>query len=852
MLRQFLQSLRLSGAAYSPLTARRLFEAQARPLWLPTRPPTWRLQSTRFAASQGQAGDNKTGHIEAGPNEGILFVDNIYPLKLQWLLRLTYSGEEYIERVANPNATGVDPTGLVASALPDKGVAITEIIPRLKDGGAFVKFTHPADMSVTAIEELVREYLKQKRPRPWWNPFQRVHAHLVRGRPWVEDLFRPPSCRLKIEFVPEQSNTDAAELSQEELYRIFRPYGKLREITPQGSDDKTLPKFALLDFAATKRAIMARNCLHGMTVKEELGDKALARLKISYQRQRKSGWIRDWLLNHPRIVIPIMVLLISGITVAIFDPMRTFFIKMHINQTFHLTNNRFFKWLTSRTRDLMTLGNGSRQRKDELGMGALLEDRKNDIEQIQTWLLESVDNFIVIQGPRGSGKKELVMKHALANRRIKLVVDCKPIQESRSDSATINSMAAQVGYKPVFSWMNSISGLVDLAAQGATGMKAGFSETLDAQLDKILNNTANALKDLGLDGRRKDDKDASLGEAEYLEAHPEKRPVVVIDNFLHKSQDSPVVYDKLAEWAARVTTSNIAHVIFLTTDISFTKSLGKALPDRAFRSLSLGDFRPEVAKRFVISHLDADEDDITIDGEKAKPISPSQRRNDLGELDQCLSQLGGRLTDLEFLARRVKAGETPGRAVKEIVEQSASEILKMYLLGGAREGGAYTPEQAWTLIKGLAGSENGSHADDGLRYNEILLSDAFSSAKDPDGVLSALEQAELVSIVSSNGRPVAIKPGRPVFRAAFHLLAEDRVLRSRLDLAILQSAIKSESATIDKMEKELALLAELPKQPAEVLGRVKWLLSKIQTSQGAIEKAEAEAKTVKNVLMTEY
>ncbi|KAK5025584.1 mitochondrial escape protein 2, partial [Cryomyces antarcticus] len=95
--------------------------------------------------------------------------------------------------------------------------------------------------------------------------------------------------------------------------------------------------------------------------------------------------------------------------------------------------------------------------------------------------------------------------------------------------------------------MNSISGLIDLAAQGATGMKTGFSETLDSQLGKIWNNTATALKQIALEGRKKDDKDANLGDDEYLEAHPERRPVVVIDNFLHKSQEGNVVYDKIAE-----------------------------------------------------------------------------------------------------------------------------------------------------------------------------------------------------------------------------------------------------------------------------------------------------------------
>lgn len=164
--------------------------------------------------------------------------------------------------------------------------------------------------------------------------------------------------------------------------------------------------------------------------------------------------------------------------------------------------------------------------------------------------METTDTFIVVQGPRGSGKRELVVDQALGHRKHKLIIDCKQIQEARGDSATIRSAAAQVGYRPVFSWMNSFSSLIDLAAQGATGVKTGFSETLDGQLSKILNNTATALKQIGVENRSKNDSDANLSDDEYLEAHPERRAVVVIDNFLHKSQEGALVYDKISDWYA--------------------------------------------------------------------------------------------------------------------------------------------------------------------------------------------------------------------------------------------------------------------------------------------------------------
>lgn len=270
--------------------------------------------------------------------------------------------------------------------------------------------------------------------------------------------------------------------------------------------------------------------------------------------------------------------------------------------------------------------------------------------------METADTFIVIQGPRGSGKRELVLDQALKDRKKTLVIDCKPIQDAKGDSATIVAAALEVGYRPVFSSMNTINSLLDLAAQGTIGTKTGFSETLDTQLDKIWQSTSTALKQIALDGRGTEGKGSELGEDEYLEAHPECRPVVVIDNFLHRSQESPIVYDKISQWAATLTTANIAHVIFLTNDVSFSKSLSKALPDRVFRQISLGDCSPEVAKRFVINHLD---DEAKYAPSNEGKLLPSQTRKDLNELDECIETLGGRLTDLEFLARRIKAGETP-------------------------------------------------------------------------------------------------------------------------------------------------------------------------------------------------
>jgi hypothetical protein len=183
-------------------------------------------------------------------------------------------------------------------------------------------------------------------------------------------------------------------------------------------------------------------------------------------------------------------------------------------------------------------------------------------------------------------------------------------------------------------------------------------------------------------------------------------------------------------------------------------------------------------------------------------------------------------------------------AVEEIIDQAASEILKMYILDTDRGDRSWTPQEAWYLVKALASSDT-------VRYNEVLLDDTFK-AGGGDSTLQALEQAELISIVSANGRPQAIRPGKPVYTAAFRHLVADHVLQARLDLATLAELTKAEHAGIDKLEKELDVLSRLPKQPAELAARVRWLLGKVQAGHAKVEKYEAQSVGLKKVLQKEF
>jgi RNA12 protein len=553
-----------------------------------------------------------------------------------------------LKRINIPSIVASDHLSVAERAIPsDAGIEITKVIPWLNEGGLFVKYSRRPDRDDTDIERVVRDHLQKHPMRPWFNPLCRVDVGLVLGKPWIEDMYRSPSQRLKVEFLPTSSGLPAVEMTQEALYPLFRCYGTLKDIERQPPTSPITPRFAYVEFSRAKVAVLAKCCVHGLTVLEkDGGGKHGTILKITYEKRYKGAWLIDWLFNHPRIVIPALAALIAAITVIIFDPIRTFFIKMKIKSWLIAEDKGIWHWIRTQVNRANILS-FSRQGSETNLLSAVWDDRKDDIEQLRTWLGENSGTFIVVQGPQGSGKRELVLDQALQGRKYKLVVDCKLIQEARGDAKTISVAAAQVGYWPVFSWMNSISSFFDMIAQSMIGTKAGFSETLDAQLGKVLQNTASALKQVALESRDQD-KDSQLSDEQYLDAHHKERPVVVIENFSERAGDKTVVYDKVAEWAAALTTANIAHVIFLTTDASSrSKSLRRALPNQVFRVISLRDCSLEVGRKFLLRYL-----------EREQASEPNLERG-LENLEGCIATVGGRLTDLEFMAHRIKTGETP-------------------------------------------------------------------------------------------------------------------------------------------------------------------------------------------------
>jgi hypothetical protein len=401
--------------------------------------------------------------------------------------------------------------------------------------------------------------------------------------------------------------------------------------------------------------------------------------------------------------------------------------------------------------------------------------------------------------------------------------------------------------------------MMDLAAQGLIGSSAGFSETQEAQVKKILNSTAVALRKRALK-----EKPSEVRDEDWLQLHPEHRPVVVLDSFQHKAEESAQLYAQLAIWTAALVENNIAHVVFLTSSLSFTQVLTKALPTRSLRTITLGDATPEAAREYIRKRL---EDDPVLKDE-AQSL----------ELDRCIDILGGRLQDMDLLAQRLRIGEWPEQAINALVEASVGDILKKFLSVEADDKTAWTGLQAWTVLQALHSAATKANEDVQtsswfgspsapqpaqqhtnelhkhaktdtsawqVGYQNLLLDPVI---KGDEEVLKALEQAEFITIGKKMGRPSVVKIGRPVYRAAFAKLCADEatVARMKLKRSTLLAARLTDEILV--MERELSILKDFDR--VELGMRPSYLFSKLRQAHVELERFEQEQRKSKEVLRT--
>lgn len=636
---------------------------------LQVKPRGRRWVSSEIQKKDEQAGESitatDTGVILKTEEETLIYFDNVYPRATslwsptQWYnILLTNQSRDAVRskimEFASPKNN------------PIHGLELRSTIPVKRDGGVFATFKVPISYSKAEVNSMIQKNTAEESSKTILSFVTRAAAFPVKGSPWIEDLRRLPSTVIKIKF-------EGQPLLEEETYSLFRRYGTIIDIFPPSNGGST----TTLRYRSFRGAICAKNCVSGMEVNNTV-------IHVQYQRLADEHMVRDFFVNHPRIAIPLLIALLSVVAVLIFDPIREFSIRQKISHRFTFSRDNylikeFFK-LTSYTvssfRSLLGTQTVETNKKQ------LWEERIEKVSDLKMWLEENNNTFVIVRGPRGSGKHDLVVQHTLHDRSNVLYLDCDRLIKSRTDSKFLMTAAAEIGYFPIFPWINSLTNVVDLAVQGLTGQKTGLSESKETQFRNMLTTAMVSIRQVALKGYHSTvgsgEDTIHLKEEDYLQQHPEKKPVIVIDRFNDKAEMNGFVYKELSDWAAMLVQMNIAHVIFLTETVSPNQLLSDSLPNQVFKTLILSDASKESARSYVLASLDHHGPSIDDDEEvKQEPIELSESVKK--ELDDSLEPLGGRMLDLQAFVRRVKSGEKPKEALEKMVEQALEQITQIFL-----------------------------------------------------------------------------------------------------------------------------------------------------------------------------
>lgn len=791
--------------------------------------------------------------------EVLIFFDNIYP---RWLAKLGYgkyvgpffkSWQRYLDddRLKGKICELIDNE---KHSLPPQAKC-EEFVPLKRDGGAFVKFLVPPDSSskdlTAAIENNIRKYKEDHNGKflsvvTMLQPFTR--ALLVKGTPWIEDLSRFPSFKLKVMFEGEP-------LTEEELYLLFRRYGSIVDIIPPSSTTS----YATVIFNRTDACIRAKNCITGMSVNN---DKTT--LHLQYIPIRRVNYITSFISNHQRIAIPVILALLAAIAVLIFEPIREQFIEFKIKHYYSWDTHKDhwlvkllyapYHYVRSQLSDgrhffddsLTSLRGYKKEQIDveDLEADMFWSERTEKANHVKLWVCENANTFIVVKGPKGSGKREFVLDHALntdSNLLKKVLeIDCAALIKARSDNAFLKAAAGQLGYFPLFTWTSSISQYVDLGLQGLTGQKSGLSESKEQQYKNMLLLVSVAIRKVALEHfpaykceferqqkKLQDQKDGLVDlkvvearEEEYLQLHPEVKPVVVINNFLRKSDTNDFVFKALADWAGQLIQSNTAHVIVTTLDSGSVSHLTAALPNQVFKTIALDDASQQSAKQYVQRQL------------KGTP--------DVVDADACLEPIGGRMLDLQAFVRRVKSGERAQDALNEMIHQAAEQISAFFLnVPTADSDITWTTAQIWGLMRLLA-------RKDVIDFDELVQSPLFVSNYDTVQTLSLLEKNDLIALKRDKGMVKLITTGRPLFRAAFKDLVNDPKIFKVFESHFYSLLISVENAKITKLEDELAKISPMT-DLKYIRERAEYLSKKISTSTAKVQGYEAKVKELDKI-----
>ncbi|KAJ3908664.1 RNA12 protein-domain-containing protein [Lentinula edodes] len=794
--------------------------------------------------------------------DGCVFVDSVFPVLLgKFDLRRYF--------VAPQKDTLLTNLQKKLSNVKTHDLRILSVDPHLKDGGVFVKFKYKAsgaeEPALNVIEESLRQEARMNGGIATWLGPRTPNVWLVKGSPWTEDIIgRSASGILKVSF-------EGPDVPEETLYRLFRPYGRIEELTQPTPVPAGMQRFSTIHFNRIHSATVARNVIYGLQVPTSGGP---TRLRISYTSPIEAHVIRDWITNHPKIFLPVLFFLLGTLTYTIFDPIRILMVEAKLLDWFDLKEFKVYKWLRANTLERIY------SKSEAPPVDKQIWKEREDAERaIQTYLSDLPSTVTFVHGPQGSGKSTMIASALKSAERKSLVIDCRELSKASSDAQLVAGLAKQTGYWPIFSFLNSLNNLIDLASVGVIGQKAGLSRSVDEQLQQILDTVALALRNVSdkqhkaitkkikakererptdqLDKKKASQREESLNEkantppdADQKQAQKpsltdsgrkkenegneiqavEALPIVVIRNFAGKTAREDLL-NGLAQWAAKLAENQIAHVIVISDNRENSKKVAKALQSKPLNFVALYDADETSALAFVQEKLHEADVDVTLSREEKTYVQ----------------RLGGRSVDLESLINKVRSGMGVKEAVEDIVNRGVGELRKNAFGDDAEDAKNFpwTRGQAWTLLNLLSRNPE-------VPYHQILVDYPFKGDESP---LRSMEHAELITIATRDGLPTVIRPGKPVYRWVFERLVNDPIFRATQEIEFNNRLVSIAETTIQSCEEELLKLVEIGKNgPSTWLTedpssrRSRYLLKKMMESERKLEALERKNAELKKTL----
>ncbi|KAJ3216920.1 mitochondrial escape protein 2 [Dinochytrium kinnereticum] len=717
-------------------------------------------------------------------------------------------------------------------------------VANVKEGGVLLHFTYEGG-SVEEAFQVIKNHIDTKGLRSSFN-FAKINPYLVKGEPFVEDIQSSvPTSRVRVEF-------SGPALTSQQLFTEFRPFGKIEDISLVQVPGKEVKTVGHIQFSRIRSATAARTCLQGRQVGSSL-------ITVEYEPPLIRNYVFTFVKDHPRISLPIILGILAGLSIIIFDPLRIFFVTNEVTHRFsvHDAMVDWAKYITSYVKDRIYGGKYLKEKEIPDELFGEFEAHKTRLAAI---LRETPQTFVLISGPDGAGKSQLV-KQTVRSMPYKLHIDCNELVTQR-DHVMLSNLAKQIGYFPIFTWFVSAGSFIDTLITASTGAKAGIASTNEEQIRRMLELVTISLNRITSKQRQarqtaiSESKEAELTGGSGLSSSYEAQestemsstievdyPVIVIDEFLSKEKGrNSYIYDIIAEWAAVLADNQIAHVVFVSNNSAAQKRLGKVIPKKTVETVLLTDAKFESAQSYVRRRLGI-------------VFSPS-------ELDKCIEAIGGRLTDLELLVQKIQAtkqssqslgfSEVISRSFSDIVNRSLNEIRKVGLREDAsileKETVDWSPVQFWKIVQLLAKYDEISYDD--LRYHPLF--------KGEENAIQAIERAGLVSVGLQNGRPFVIKAGKPIYKVAFAQLVHDAKLSAIMGIQTTKYLTKDEEGKILKYEQEMTALAKALVSTTkdsmtragkrDVESRLEFLAKQIGESQAKISLWDSEEKAWKKNL----